>query len=174
MRPESGVSVDLTEKPPFEGYAEPSERRPLAAYGMLIAGFAAGAAAARLAAKQRRPIPERIEPRDLALLGVATHKLSRIVAKDKVTSVVRAPFTTYQEQGGPAELEEEPRRDGLRLAIGELVTCPWCLSPWAGTAFTIGFVANPRLTRLAASALSLSAISDFLQIAYKASEERGL
>jgi hypothetical protein len=168
------VAVELTEKPPFGGYADPSDRRPLAAYGTLIACFATGAAAALLAATRRRPIPDRIDPRDLALLGVATHKLSRIVAKDKVTSVVRAPFTEYREPGGPAELEEKPRGEGMRLAIGELVTCPWCLSPWAGAAFTIGFVGNPRLTRLAASALSLSAISDFLQIAYKASEERGL
>jgi uncharacterized protein DUF1360 len=73
---------------------------------MLIAGYAGGAGAALLAAKRRRPLPERIELRDLALLGVATHKLSRIVAKDKVMSVVRTPFTEYQEPGGPAEVEE--------------------------------------------------------------------
>jgi len=168
------LGVELTEKPPFEGYAETAERRPLGAYAMLIAGFAGGAVAALFAAKRRRPLPERIETRDLALLGIATHKLSRIVAKDKVTSVVRAPFTEYQEPGGPAEVEEKPRGEGMRLAVGELLTCPWCLSPWTGTAFTVAFVGNARLTRLAASALSLSAISDFLQIAYKAGEERGL
>jgi hypothetical protein len=35
-------------------------------------------------------LPEKINFADLLLLGVATHKLSRIIAKDRVTSPLRA------------------------------------------------------------------------------------
>ena len=121
-----------------------------------------------------RELPERVGAGDLALLGTATHKLSRLIAKDKVTAVARAPFTTYEGSEGPSELSESPRGTGLRRAVGELVSCPWCVGLWVAFAFALGLVAAPRLTRLLASALSILALSDFLQIAYKAAEERGL
>src|SRR6266542_2729976 len=43
----------------------------------------------------RRP-PERISPGDVVLLSVATHKLSRLLAKDAVTTPLRAPFTRFE------------------------------------------------------------------------------
>ena len=52
-------------------------------------------------------------PGDIVLTGVATHKLSRLIAKDKIMAFVRAPFTEYQEPGGPAEVEERARGRGL-------------------------------------------------------------
>ena len=63
---------------------------------------------------------------DLLLVGIATHKLSRLLAKDKVTSFIRAPFTRYQEPSGQGEVEEEPYGHGLHLAVGELLVCPYC------------------------------------------------
>jgi hypothetical protein len=51
------------------------------------------------------------------LTGLATHKLARMITKDDVTTFVRAPFTTDEQAS-------EPRRRGLRRALGELVTCP--------------------------------------------------
>ncbi len=44
-------------------------------------------------------MPERIGPGDILLLGVATHKLGRLLAKDWVTSFLRAPFTTFKGGG---------------------------------------------------------------------------
>jgi Protein of unknown function (DUF1360) len=41
------------------------------------------------------------------LHGLATQKASRLIATDKVTSFLRAPFTRYQEPAGHGELEEE-------------------------------------------------------------------
>ena len=49
---------------------------------------------------------------DLALIGTASHKLSRLVAKKKITAFVRAPFTELDGRGGPAELEEHARGRG--------------------------------------------------------------
>jgi Protein of unknown function (DUF1360) len=108
------------------------------------------------------------------LTGVATHKLSRLLAKDKITAFARAPFTEFERPGGPAEVEERPRGEGLRRAVGELLVCPYCLGMWISGGFHLGLVAAPRATRFAASVLTGLTISDFLQIAYKAAEDRGL
>lgn len=119
-------------------------------------------------------MPERVSERDIVLIGVASHKLSRLISKDKVTSVIRAPFTELQGQGGPSEVEETSRGTGMRKAIGELIVCPYCLGLWVVAAMSIGLVISPRLTRMIASIFSALTISDFFQIAYKAAEEKGL
>jgi hypothetical protein len=56
-----------------------------------------------------RELPERLGARDLLLAGIATHKLSRLITKDKITSAVRAPFTRFQEKAGHGELDEAAR-----------------------------------------------------------------
>jgi hypothetical protein len=108
---------------------------------------------------------------DIALFGIATHKLSRLLAKDKVTAALRAPFTEYEEKGGPAEVEERPRGRGPRRAIGELVSCPYCLDPWVAGGFIVGSLFAPRATRLTAGVFASVAIADFLQIGYKAGQK---
>lgn len=158
----------------FESYAEPQERPPFRTYAALATVFNAGFAGALMAAKRSRRLPKRIETRDVLLLGTASHKLSRLVAKDKVTAFLRAPFTEYQGRGGPAEVEERARGKGARRAIGELLICPYCLGLWASGAFHVGLLYAPRTTRVVASTLTALTVSDFLQIAYKAAEERGL
>jgi hypothetical protein len=133
--------------------------------------MAAGLAGAR---RRGHRLPERIDGRDLVLAGVATHKLSRLIAKDRITAFARAPFTEFQQPGGPAEVEERARGEGLRRTIGELLVCPYCLGMWISGGFHLGLVTAPRATRFAASVLTGLTISDFLQVAYKAAEERGL
>jgi hypothetical protein len=148
--------------------AEPSApERPLGGYAVLTSVFlsAAGAFAAWLARSGRR-LPERVDAGDLALLAVATHKASRLVAKDRVTSAVRAPFTDFQEDGGPSEVEERARGTGLRRAVGELLVCPFCLGLWIAAALTAGLIVAPRQTRWLASVLVIVTGSDTLQIAY--------
>jgi hypothetical protein len=84
-----------------------------------------------------------------------------------VTSAVRAPFTRFQEDAGPGEVEEQARGRGLRRAFGELLICPYCLSVWIATAFATGLVVAPRPTRWAASVLTVVFGSDVLQAVYK-------
>ena len=157
------------------GYAPSRERPPLAAYATFATVFHGAMAAAVAAAKRSgRDLPQRVEPRDLALIGAASYQLSRLISKKKVTAFVRAPFTELEGRGGPAELEEKPRGTGLRRALGELLVCPYCLGLWASGGFHVGLLFAPRATRFSASVLTAVSISDFLQIAYKAAEERGL
>ncbi len=94
------------------------------------------------------------------LLGVATHKLSRFITKDKVTRPIRAPFTEVEGRGAPGELEEQPRGKGARVAIGELLSCPFCLDAWVANGFVSGTLFAPRVTRAVASLFVVVAISD--------------
>ncbi len=114
----------------------------------------------------RRPIPVRVPLQDVLLIGVATHKLSRLVAKAEVTAPLRAPFTEFEEKGGPAEVEERPEGTGLRRAIGKLLTCPYCLDVWVAALFHFSLVLRPAPARLAGSILASVAVADFLQAAY--------
>ncbi len=160
---------------PLAGYAPPEDRPPLAAYATFAAVFHGAMAGAVAAAKRSgRDLPDRVESRDIALIGTASYQLSRLISKKKVTAFVRAPFTELEGKGGPAELEERPRGSGLRRALGELLVCPYCLGLWASGAFHAGLLFAPRATRFSASVLTAMSISDFLQIAYKSAEERGL
>lgn len=159
----------------MEGYAPASRRPPLAGYAVIAALFNALFAAALLLARRRgRELPERVGAADLVTIGVASHKLSRLISKDKVTSPLRAPFTEFEESGGPSEFEESARGGGARKAVGELLVCPYCMGLWVVSAFSLGLLFAPRLARFMAAVFSALTISDFLQIAYKAAEEKGL
>jgi hypothetical protein len=104
--------------------------RPLGGYLRAMSVYAVGTAGAYLAARRGgRPIP-RPTPWDVAQLTVATHKVSRVIAKSPVTSPIRAPFTAYDGLSAPSELHEEVRGHGTRHAVGELLTCPMCLAQW--------------------------------------------
>lgn len=152
----------------------PHEHRPLDGYVAAMGSFSALAAAICAAVKVTgKELPERPSLGDVALLSVATHKLSRLISKDSVTSPLRAPFTRYTSSTGSAEVGEEVRDEGssIRHSIGELISCPFCLAVWVATVLTGGLVLAPRVTRLAATALTAVAVSDFLQLAYSITEE---
>jgi hypothetical protein len=117
-----------------------------------------------------RDLPERVESGDLALVAVATFKASRILARDRVTSAIRAPFSRFQDDAGPGEVDEAARGHGLRRVLGELLICPYCLDVWTATAFLGGLVAAPRPTRWIASVFAVVGAADALQIAYAKAE----
>lgn len=150
-----------------EGYHN-GEERPLGGYVAAMMVFAlVVAVAGAVAALAGRNLPRRIGAYDLLLITAGTHKLSRTLSKSAVTSPLRAPFTRYQGTAGPAELKEEVRHSsGLRHAIGELLTCPFCLDMWVVTAHMIGLIFAPRFTRMTAATFTALAGADFLHLAY--------
>ena len=167
----TATSERIQDPPAFAGHS-PSDERPLGAYGALTGAFLAlaGAFAAWLR-RSGRPVPERIDSRDLVLMTVATQKLSRLVAKDRVTSLVRAPFTELDGDEATGEVTESARGTGLRRAIGELILCPYCLGLWFAGLFAAGMLVAPRLTRWTASVFTVLFGSDVLQIAYRKLED---
>ena len=144
------------------------EERPMGGYVAAMMVFALlVAVVGSVAALAGRSLPRRIGAYDLLLITAGTHKLSRTLSKTAVTSPLRAPFTRYQDTAGPAELKEEVRQSsGLRHAIGELLTCPFCLDMWVVTAHMIGLIFVPRFTRMMAATFTALAGADFLHLAY--------
>jgi len=149
------------------------EERPLGGYLAAMGVYAAVTGTLALATRlSHRAIPDDLGMKDLLLSAVATHKLSRLITKDPVTSPLRAPFTVYQGQGGPAELEEEVRGEGARKAVGELITCPFCIDLWVATGLMAGFIYLPRTTRLAIDILAVLTGADLLQFCYARLQEQ--
>jgi Protein of unknown function (DUF1360) len=165
------MTTRVQEVEPFAGHS-PAQERPLGGYAVLMASFAAAAAGfAAWLRSSGRAIPERVPPGDLALMTVATHKASRLIARDRVTSTVRAPFTRFEGDAGASEVTEAARGRGLRRAIGELIICPYCLGLWVAAALAAGFIVAPRPTRWIAATFSALFGSDVMQLAYSKAEE---
>ncbi len=137
----------------------------LGAYATLFGTYAAATAIGMLTGVHRRGIPKPTLA-DGALLAVAAFKLSRLVTKDKVTGFVRAPFTEFVEEGDGAEVNEAPRGEGLRYAVGELLTCPFCFNQWAATALAIAWLHAPDATRDVSALLASAAAADVLHVAW--------
>lgn len=152
----------------FEGYKK-GEEVPLFSYGVLAGVFNLIFALFLLVSRATgRPVPERVEAGDIFLFGVATHKLSWMLAKGAVTSPLRAPFTELEEVESPTSVQEKPRGRGFQRSVGELLTCHFCLGQWVAAFFAYGLVLFPAATRLVGAVFAMLAVSDHLHQAYKA------
>jgi uncharacterized protein DUF1360 len=147
------------------------EEALLAEYAVMLTLYTTGFAALTTLAHSQKRLPNSIPPLELLMLAIATHKLGRIVAKDRITGALRAPFVHYKRSVGAGEVEEEPRGHGLQRAVGELISCPYCMGPWCATALGFGMIFVPRITRFFASILASVAMSDFLHRAYAATKK---
>ena len=120
-------------------------------YAALSALFRAGLLMAARAGGDR--LAEPTSAADLLALGLASAKIGSTVAEDRVTLFLRRPFTE-----GPAAVQ--PAGSGLRRAVGELVTCPHCVSLWAAGALAVGQVVRPRETRLVTRVFAAYALAE--------------
>jgi Protein of unknown function (DUF1360) len=138
--------------------AEPAaSARPLPEYAALVTVF--GAAVGGFLVLARSRLPERVGFGDLARLGLASYKVGRLVAKDEVTTWVRAPVTRDEEA-------TEPEREGMARALGELVTCPYCIDVWVSAGLTGALALRPRETRLVTTVFRAQAVADFLNAVF--------
>ena len=136
------------------------------AYLALMSVFSGGLGTLLYFGAKTKRLPRRVSAADLALLGVATHRLTRIVARDKVTSALREPFAEVEGPAGAGEVRVRPKGRGLRRAIGDLVSCQYCMGPWMATALGTALVLRPRATRAVCAILATTTVSDFLHQAY--------
>jgi hypothetical protein len=130
---------------------------PLPQYATLTTVFAGVLGGFLLLARRR--LPERVGWGDVARIGLASYKVGRLVAKDEVTKFVRAPVTRNEEAS-------EPEPQGWPRALGELVTCPYCVGLWIAAGFSYGLVLFPRETRFVTALFGAQAIADFLNAGY--------
>ncbi len=145
----------------------PREERRLGGHLAAVVAFSAYTAAWGAAVGMRKTkLPDRHDPLDTLFTAAATFRLGRLLSKGSVTSPLRAPFTRYKEATGPAEVSESPRGGDLRSTVGELVTCPFCLSVWLTTTITGAHLLWPRATRTVTGALTALAVADTMQLGY--------
>jgi hypothetical protein len=140
--------------------------RPLGTYAALVTGYLTAGSALGLLAKKRNAPALVLSGGDLALATVATAWLGRTLAKDPITSFLRAPFTRFKGRAGEAELAEEVCGSGPRHGIGELLTCPFCLGPWVGGALVAGATLAPRATRAVTYIAVVAAGADVAQYGF--------
>lgn len=136
-------------------------------YAVLSAGYAVLAGAVALLATRNREDPVPLQPAELALYGVATAGLARLLAREKVTEWIRAPFVEE-----PAEGDRRPRGRGARFVVGELLTCTRCLGSWSALALVGGRAAAPGPARVGATLLALSYVNNLLQARLAGEQER--
>jgi hypothetical protein len=139
--------------PPYTAYA--------AIVSAFVGGLAAAGAVARLVGRDARDNTAL----DLTVLGLATFKAARTIARDEVTSFIREPFVEGRAQDGG----ETPVETGdLRQAIGELVTCSRCIGTWVAAALAGTQIIAPRFGRLLTWTLGTAGANDFLQAGFAA------
>ncbi len=120
-------------------------------YAALSLTYAALAGTVALVAARERDDPAPADPGELMLYGAATAGLARLIAKEKVTEWVRAPFVQT-----PAEGERHARGRGARYVVGELLMCTRCLGSWSALSLIGLRAASPRHARVGATLLALS------------------
>ncbi len=141
--------------------------RPLGGYVRTMATYAGTTGTLALVARARGVrLPDSVPMTDVALLSVATYRVSRLISKDSIASPLRARWTRYVESGGPGEVVEEVRRDGAAHATGELLTCPFCLAQWVATGFVFAYLVQPKPTRWVAATLTAVTGSHLLQFVH--------
>lgn len=146
---------------------------PLGGYAALAATFAAGAGVFAATARRRGlRLPDTVPAWDVALLGAATFKASRLLTKDKVTSFLRAPFTSRERESNANEVMDAPRGTGLRRAVGDLISCPFCTSAWVAGGLVGTYAVAPRAGRLLCAGLTAVVVSDWLQYAWSVTEQK--
>jgi Protein of unknown function (DUF1360) len=157
----------------FRAYS-PDKNVALGGHAALVGVYNGSLTAFALSQRRSgRGLPDRFPPGDLLMLSVATYKLSRLIAKDRIMGFARAPFTRLQgESERPGEVNEQPRGKGLQHAVGELLVCPFCLGQWVGTGLLVTYLRQPRLARTVAAAFTIVAGSDLLQEAWVAVDKR--
>jgi hypothetical protein len=130
-----------------------------------MATFSGALATAGLVARLLDRDPREHRALDLAVLGLATFKAARTIARDDVTSFLREPFV----EGAAHEGGESPVPTGdVRQAIGELVTCSRCIGTWVAAALTMTQLTAPQFGRLLSWTLATGGANDWLQAGFAA------
>lgn len=144
-------------------------RPPYGSYAAITGVFAGGLALAGGLARALGRNPACQTTLDLVVLSAATFKAARTIARDEVTSFLRAPFVKGEAHSGD---EEEPVEGGTAQAIGELVTCSRCAGAWAAAGLASTQIIAPRFGRLLTWSFAAAGINDFLQAAFAALSEK--
>lgn len=121
-------------------------------YALISGVYAAAFGAVAWSSRGR---DERLDGGELVTLGVATFTLTRVLTEQKVESWLRRPFVVEAADG-----RRRPRGEGMRFAIGELLSCSRCTGSWVGLGLVGLRMRSPRVGRLVAAVGTVGAVND--------------
>ncbi len=121
-------------------------------YALISAVYAAAFGALAWSSRRRKM---ELDGTDMVTLGMATFSLTRVLTEQKVETWLRRPFVEE-----PADGPRRPRGEGMRFAVGELLSCTRCTGSWVGLGLVGLRVHSPRVGRLAVTVGTVSALND--------------
>ena len=111
-------------------------------------------------ASGRRPVLP--TPTELVLLGLASHRIGRMIAFERVGEPFRAPFTATVPDDSGVDETVVARGRGVRWTVGELVSCPTCVATWASLALALGQRFLPGPTRVLVGILATAGVAEIV------------
>lgn len=121
--------------------------------------------AATSAAGSQRPGKAKTSALELAMTGMAAHRIGRMIAFEGVAQPIREPFTATVPDESGADQTTVARGRGVRWAIGELLSCPICVGTWAALGLSIGLRVLPGPTRFVIRVLSIAGLAELNYVA---------
>lgn len=154
----------------WPGAASTPDSETSPAHYLLLEGLFFSGLAGLVALTRRRegagapPIP--VE--ELPVLALATFALSDVVAKERISTWIREPFTKENSDHKPLQ----PEGEGLRYAIGELLTCTRCVGTWSALALVSLRTGAPAAGRATSVVLALAGANDLMQSGFRLLAEK--
>lgn len=147
----------------------PSSPTSPAHYALLEAAFLGGLGTViALTRRSDRTGSPAIPRAEFPVLAIATFALADVIAKEKISTWLREPFVLE----GADHKAVKPEGDGLRYAIGELITCTRCVGTWSALALVGLRTASPSAGRATSTILALAGINDIAQSGFRLLAER--
>lgn len=113
----------------------------------------------------RKKKAKALKPIDLAMLGLSSYRMGRLVSYDLVFQNYRAPFNKTVPDPTGAGDTVEPAGTGWRCAIGELIACPICAGTWISAGLVYGLQLLPGPTRVLMTIMSATGLAELANAA---------
>ncbi|WP_409274461.1 DUF1360 domain-containing protein [Neobacillus sp. SCS-31] len=97
----------------------------------------------------------------LALIGLASFRLTRVIVYDKIAEFFRSPFLDEIIEDG--EIYITPKGKGLRKWIGELISCYWCTGVWVSAGLIGAYFYFPKIGIPVILIFAVAAIASILE-----------
>ena len=115
----------------------------------------------------------KLGPFDLLQLALASYRLGRLVAYDRVFETYRLAVTdTIPDPSGAGDTVA-PKGGGVRRALGELVCCPICTGTWIAAGLVYALHIAPRPTRILVAIMSAVGLAELVDAATEALQWSG-
>lgn len=112
-------------------------------------------------------LPTSISFFDMALIILATFRLTRLFVYDKITRFLRDMFQNVEEsytEVGVTYFTKTERTNGPLRTAYELLICPWCFSIWAALFVSYAYFLHVELFWLPIFILAISGVATLIQM----------